>query len=45
MDRKGRVYFDTEPCGSIQEIDRGMLFVYDAEWLSRTDAQPACAAL
>jgi serine/threonine-protein kinase HipA len=38
--RKGRVYFDQEPCGTIEEKDEGYVFTYDSAWLAQPDSRP-----
>ncbi|HAH61396.1 MAG TPA: phosphatidylinositol kinase [Treponema sp.] len=43
--RSGTVFFDSVPAGSIRETEQGYEFVYDAEYLSRPDAQPVSLTL
>ena len=45
MHRRGLVYFDQDLAGVIEETADGMLFRYDAAWLSRPDAQPVSSTL
>ena len=43
--RKGRVYFDTDLAGWLEETDRGVSFSYDADWLANPHAQPVSLTL
>lgn len=38
--RKGRVYFDKEPCGTIEENGEGYVFAYDSAWLAKPGSHP-----
>jgi len=43
--RRGRVLFDGEGAGTIEETGRGMTFRYDPAWLAQGDAQPVSLTL
>jgi len=43
--RRGRVLFDGERAGTIEETVGGMAFRYDPAWLAREDAQPVSLTL
>lgn len=43
--RSGRVFFDGELAGTIEETSRGMTFRYAAAWIARDDAQPVSLTL
>ena len=45
MPRRGEVFLDEEPAGSIEETERGMRFQYSPEWVARPDAQPISVTL
>ena len=45
MSRHGRVLFDGRVAGRIEEVEGGMLFRYDQEWLRHPDAQPISLTL
>jgi serine/threonine-protein kinase HipA len=43
--RRGTVYFDSTPAGTLSETDEGYEFAYRREWLQRNDAQPVSLML
>lgn len=43
--RTGIVRLDGERVGTIQELDVGTRFTYDAAWLARSDAEPVSLTL
>ncbi len=45
--RRGRVFFDREPAGWLEEEERGgaVTFRYDPGWLARADAHPVSLTL
>lgn len=43
--RRGRVHFDGELAGTLEETETGMVFRYDRAWLAREDAQPVSLTL
>lgn len=45
MERRGRVYFDEELAGWLEETPGGVRFRYDQRWLERPDATPISLSL
>jgi serine/threonine-protein kinase HipA len=43
--RRGRVLFDGQLAGWIEEVEGGVSYRYDEHWLERSDAQPISLTL
>jgi serine/threonine-protein kinase HipA len=43
--QRGRVYFDHQPCGVIEEKEEGYVFTYDDAWLKNPKARPISLTL